>query len=68
MVGRRRDFHSVYHMKVDIIPIVIGHTGVVSIHFRKYLEGIPDFSSSLLCHLQKAALLGTIHTLQKINL
>jgi len=63
-----KDFHSVYHMKVDIIPIVIGHTGVLSIYFQIYLEGIPHFSNSLLCHLQKAALLGTIHTLQKINL
>ena len=63
-----RDFHSVYRMSVDVIPVVIGHTGVVSSQCKQHLQHIPEFSISLLCHLQKAAILGTIHVLHSINL
>ena len=51
------------NVNIDVIPIEIG---VLSIHSQQFFKSVPDFSDSLLCHLQKAALLGIIHTLQKL--
>jgi len=38
-----RDFHSMYDMNVDVVPIVTGHTGVLSIQSWDFLESIPEF-------------------------
>jgi len=62
------DFHSLYNMPVQIIPIVIGHSGVMASRCWEFLQRIPQFTTGLICHLQKAALLGTIHILHNINL
>ena len=43
-----------YQMSVHVVPVVIGHTGVMSTQCREFLQSIPEFSSSLLCHLQNA--------------
>jgi len=61
------DFRRKYKMPVDIIPVVIGYSGVMSVQCQEYLEHLPDFSNRVLCHLQKAALLGTIHILHTLN-
>ena len=63
-----RDFYSMYQMSVHVIPVVISHTGVMLMQCREFLQSIPEYSSSLLCYLQKAALLGTIHILRSLNL
>jgi len=63
-----RDFHLMYHMVVEVIPIVFGHSGVVSIDCVKYLKKIPSYCDNLFTTLQKATFLGTIHTLQSIQL
>ena len=60
-----RDFHLMYHMA---IPIVFGHTGVVSTDCVKYLTKIPDYCESLFATLQKATILGTIRTLRSIQI
>ena len=57
-----------YHMAVEVIPVVFGHTGVVSINCVKYLKKIPGYCESLFTTLQKATILGTIHTLQSIQI
>ena len=62
------DFRSMYQMPVVIIPVVIGHTGVISSQCQNFLQRIPGFCNSLLCHLLKAAILGTIHTLRTVNI
>jgi len=54
-------------MSVQIIPIVFGLSGGDATHYQAYLI-IPQFTTSLICHLQKAAVLGAIHTLHSINL
>ena len=61
------DFRIMYKMPVDIIPVVIGHSGVMSAQCQEYLEHLPEFSNNILSHLRKAALLGTIHTLHTLN-
>ena len=62
------DFRIMYQMPVKIIPVVIGHSGVISSQCRHYLQNIPGYRDSLFCHLLKATILGTIHTLRTINL
>ena len=62
------DFRSMYQMTVEIIPVVIGHSGVVSSRCHNFLQRIPGFCNSLFCHLLKATILGTVHTLRTINL
>ena len=64
------DFRIMYQMPVKIIPVVIGHSGVISsqCRWRCYLHDIPGYRDSLLCHLLKATILGTIRTLQTIHL
>ena len=57
------DFHLMYRMVVEVIPIVFGHTGVVSTDCVKYLTKIPGYCESLFATSQKATILGTIHTL-----
>jgi len=63
-----RDFHLMYHMTVEVIPIVFGHTGVVSADCVKHLQKIPGYYDSLFSTLQKATLLGTIHTLRALHI
>ena len=62
------DFRIMYQMPVKIIPVVIGHSGVISSQCRHYLSDIPGYRDSLLCHLLKATILETIRTLQTIHL
>ena len=62
------DFRSMYNMPVKIVPVVFGCTGVVSVDCIKHLRDIPGFCDSLFATLQKAALIGTVHTLRTINL
>ena len=62
------DFYEMYRMKVTIIPVVLGCTGVVSIKCLGHLKKIPNFSLKLFANLQKAAIIGTIRTLRTIPL
>ena len=62
------DFRIMYQMPVTIIPVVIGHSGVISSQCKCYLHDIPGYHDSLLCHLLKATIPGTIRTLQTIHL
>jgi hypothetical protein len=51
-------------MKCLIIPVVIGATGIVSKCLKKNLEAIPGKHS--IDSLQKTAILGTSHIIQKV--
>lgn len=62
------DFRCMYQMPVKIIPVVIGHSGVISSHCKGYLQSIPGYCDGLLCHLLKAAIIGTVHILRTIDL
>jgi len=54
------------NQQVEVVPIIFGHTGVVSCHQQVYLQKIPCYSNSLFQQLQQAALLGTISILRDI--
>ena len=63
-----RDFHLMYNMMIEVIPIVFGHTGVVSTDCVKHLRRISGYCECLFATLQKATIVGTIHTLQTIQI
>jgi len=49
------------------VPIVFGHSGMVSTNQQTYLKRIPEYSENLFNNLQKAALLGTVNILRSLN-
>ena len=57
-----------YCQPVDIIPVVFGHSGLVSSHHVSHLRKLPSYSGRLFSQLQQAAILGTISILRLINL
>jgi hypothetical protein len=52
-----------WNLKCMIIPVIIGATGVVTRSLRKNLEAVPGKDS--IDSLQKTAILGTSHIIQK---
>jgi hypothetical protein len=57
------EIHHMWNVKTKVIPIIIGATGTISKSFRQYLSNIPG---KHIKELQKTAILGTAHTLQKV--
>jgi hypothetical protein len=55
---------QMWNMKCMIIPVVIGATGIVTEGLKKNSEDIPGKHS--VDSLQKAAILGTSHIIQKV--
>jgi hypothetical protein len=53
-----------WNVKTEVIPVIIGATGTISISFRKYLSGTPGKHDTK--ELQKTAILGTAHILRKV--
>jgi hypothetical protein len=62
--GLATEIQRLWNVKTKVTPVIRGATGTISKSFRKYL------SSALGQHgikeLQKTAVLGTAHTLQKV--
>ena len=56
-----------YGQPVDVIPVVFGHSGVVSCQ-QHHLKWIPFSNKSLFHNIQKGALLGTVLILRNVNL
>jgi hypothetical protein len=54
----------VWKLKCTIIPIVIEATGIIMRSLRKNLEAVPGKHS--IDSLQKTAILGTSHIIQKV--
>ena len=52
-----------WNVKTKVIPVIIGATGTISNSFRKYVS-IPGKHE--VKELQKTAILGTAHILQKV--
>ena len=51
--------------KIRVIPIIIGVSETISKSFRKYVNNIPGNHD--IYELQKTAILGTAHILQKVR-
>ena len=62
-----REISECYGQPVDLVPVVTGHSGVVSANQQTHLKRIPDYNETLFNNLQKAAILGTINILTSIN-
>jgi hypothetical protein len=58
------DKQRMWNVKARVIPVIIGVTGTISKSFRKYVSSIPG--SHEVRELQKTAILGTAHILQKV--
>ena len=54
-----------WNVKTKVIPVITGATGTISKSFRKYLSNIPG--NHEVKELQKTAILGTAHILQKVK-
>jgi hypothetical protein len=52
-----------WNVKTRVITVITGVTGTISKSFRKYMSNIPG--SHEVRELQKTAILGTAHILQK---
>ena len=53
-----------WNKKVEVIPIIIGATGIVEKGIQSYLQKIPGKHN--LYNLQRSAILGTAHILRKV--
>ena len=58
------EIQRMWNLKCTIIPVIIGATGVVTRSLRKNLEAVPGKHS--IDSLQKTAILGTSHIIQKV--
>lgn len=53
-----------WRKKVEVIPVIIGATGVVDKNIRSYVGKIPGHHN--IYNLQRSAILGTAHILRKV--
>jgi hypothetical protein len=58
------EIQCMWKVKTRVIPVMIGATGTISKSFRKYISNIPG--NHEVKELQKTAILGTAHILQKV--
>ena len=63
-----RQLMQLHGQPVEVVPVVLGVTGVVSRQQKDYLKKVPAYSDSLFANLQKAVIIGTIFVLRDINL
>ena len=60
------EIQRMWNVKTMPIPVIIGATGTISKSFRKYMSNIPGKHE--VKELQKTAILGTAHILQKVRM
>jgi hypothetical protein len=58
------EIQRMWNVKTQVRPVIVGATGTISKSFRKYLSSIPGKHD--IKELQKTAILGTAHVLQKV--
>ena len=58
------EIHCMWKVKTRVIPVITGVTRTISKLFRKYVSSIPG--NHEVEELQKTAILGTAHILQKV--
>ena len=62
--GLTLEIQRMWNVKTKVIPVIIGVTGTISKSFRKYVSNI--LGKHDMKELQKIAILGTAHILQKV--
>jgi len=58
------EIQRMWKVKTKVIPVITGVTGAISKSFRKYVSNISG--NHKIKELQKTAILGTAHILQKV--
>ena len=58
------EIQHMWNMKAKVIPVIIGVTGTISKLLKQYQSNIPGKHEIKV--LQKTAILGTAHILQKV--
>jgi len=58
------EIQRMWNLKCTIVPVIIGATGIVTRSLKKNLEAVPGKHS--IDSLQKTAVLGTSHIIQKV--
>jgi hypothetical protein len=58
------EIQLMWNIKTNVIPVIRGATETISKSFRKYMGNIPGIHE--VKELQKTAILGTAHILQKV--
>jgi hypothetical protein len=58
------EIRGMWNVKTSVIPVIIGATGTISRSFRKYVSNVLGIHE--VKELQKTAILGIAHILQKI--
>ena len=58
------EIQHMWNVETKVIPVITGATGTISKTFRKYVSNIPG--NHEVKELQKTAMLGTAHILQKV--
>ena len=53
-----------WNKEVEVIPLIIGTTGMVDKNIKKYVGRIPGHHK--IYNLQRSAILGTAHILRKV--
>ena len=53
-----------WNKKVEVIPTILGSTGVIEMNIKKYLQSIPGQHN--IYNLQRSGILGTAHILRKV--
>jgi hypothetical protein len=59
------EIQRMWHVKTNVIRVIIGATGTISKSFRKYLSNMTVKHD--IKELQKTAILDTAHTLRKVR-
>jgi len=59
-----KEIHRMWNVKTKVIPVIIGANRTISKSFRKYVSNI--LGNHEVKELQKTAILGTAHILQKV--
>ena len=54
----------IWNKKVEVIPVIIGATGIVDRNIKKYVARIPGCLN--IYSLQRSAVVGTAHILRKV--
>jgi hypothetical protein len=58
------EIQGMWKVKTRVIPVIIGAIGTISKSFRKYVSNIPG--NHAVKEVQKTAILGIAHILQKV--
>ena len=63
-MSKYTECQRIWNKKVEVIPVIIGATGIVDRNIKSFIRKIPG--SHNIYNLQRSAILGTAHILRKV--